>query len=82
MTQLVCPFCGPRPLEEFLFRKTVPNAGDSAYARTYFRVDHDTHREEQWQHSGGCRVWLRVVRNPSTGAVASMTVEGSAYELR
>ncbi len=65
----VCPFCGPRPLEEFLFRKTLPNAGDDAYAAVYLRVDSAARSIEEWQHVGGCRAWLRVVRNPSSGEV-------------
>ncbi len=65
----VCPFCGPRPLEEFLFRKTLPNAGDDPYAAGYLRVDSAERSTEEWQHVGGCRAWLRVVRNPSSGEV-------------
>lgn len=66
---LVCPFCGPRPLEEFLFRKTLPNAGGGPFETVYLRVDSAEHSAEEWQHVGGCRSWLSVVRNPSTGEV-------------
>jgi len=93
---MACPFCGPRPLEEFLFRKTVPNVGTgsdkgvgigagagtndsaSAYARVYLRVDSAERSVEEWQHVAGCRAWLLVDRNPSTGLVHSITLVGDA----
>lgn len=93
---MACPFCGLRPLEEFLFRKTVPNvgagsgvhlgagagvdAGDSAsaYAQVYLRVDSAEHSVEEWQHVAGCRAWLLIDRNPSTGVVRSVALLGGA----
>jgi heterotetrameric sarcosine oxidase delta subunit len=71
---LVCPFCGPRPLEEFLFRKTQPNAGGGAFEAVYLRVDSAERSVEEWQHVGGCRGWLRMVRNPSTGEVLEVSL--------
>jgi sarcosine oxidase subunit delta len=89
---MACPFCGLRPLEEFLFRKTVPNAasgsstgaaagtdvadGASAYARVYLRIDSAECSIEEWQHVAGCRAWLLVDRNPSTGLVRSVALVG------
>ncbi len=91
---LACPFCGPRPLEEFLFRKTVPNVGTGfaigadagvgtagakevdAYEQVYLRVDSAEHSVEEWQHVAGCRAWLLVDRNPSTGLVYSVALVG------
>ncbi len=91
---MACPFCGLRPLEEFLFRKTVPNvgmgsgvgpdegadAGDSAnaYAQVYLRVDSAERSVEEWQHVAGCRAWLLVDRSPSTGVVRSVALLGGA----
>ena len=72
MSRLVCPFCGPRELREFEFHKTVPNAGDGAFERTYLRTDSLTLSIEHWQHVHGCRGWLHVERNPSTGAVLNV----------
>lgn len=69
MTQLVCPFCGPRHLREFEFHKTVPAAGGSAFAQVYERIDSADVSVEHWQHVGGCRGWLYVRRNPSNGDV-------------
>ena len=70
---LDCPYCGPRPLGEFVFRKTLPNAGEdgvaSTYRSIYLRRDSEVESREEWQHVGGCRAWLRVKRNPSTGGI-------------
>lgn len=91
---MACPFCGLRPLEEFLFRKTVPNvvagsgvgagadagasASASAYEQVYLRVDSAEHSVEEWQHVAGCRAWLVIDRNPSTGVVRSVALLGAA----
>jgi sarcosine oxidase subunit delta len=72
MSRLICPFCGPRELREFDFHKTLPNAGETPLERVYLRVDSLTHSVEHWQHVRGCRAWLQVERNPSTGAVLAI----------
>lgn len=77
MTRLQCPFCGPRELREFQFHKTLPTGpGGSAYERTYERVADAERSLEHWQHVGGCRAWLHVERNPSTGAVLAVVLLG------
>lgn len=69
MTRLACPFCGPRELEEFRFHKTTPEAEGNAYSQVYERVNRMEFSIEHWQHLQGCRAWLIVRRNPSTGQV-------------
>jgi sarcosine oxidase subunit delta len=69
MSLFVCPFCGARNLEEFVFHKTLPNVAGGAFETTYLRRDTPESSEEHWQHRYGCRAWLRVRRNPSTGDV-------------
>ena len=69
MSRLICPFCGPRELREFEFHKTLPNAGESPFERVYLRVDSLTLSVEHWQLVQGCRAWLQIERNPSTGEV-------------
>ena len=64
-----CPFCGPRELHEFEFRKTRANVGSSPFDNVYLRVDSLDLSVEYWQHVHGCRAWLLVQRNPSTGVV-------------
>ena len=78
MTNLICPFCGPRALREFEFRKTLPaHEHGSAYERTYERVASLEHSLEHWQHVEGCRGWLLVHRNPSTGQVIDVRLLGT-----
>ena len=79
MTRLACPFCGPRELREFEFHKTVPTAAQgSAYERSYERVANLEQSLEHWQHVAGCRSWLLVHCNPSTGAVLEIRLLGGA----
>lgn len=76
MSVLECPFCGPRALDEFEFRKTIaaspePSeaASHRAFAQVYLRLEQPGLSREHWQHSAGCRAWLEVRRNPETGAI-------------
>lgn len=78
MTRLSCPFCGPRELREFLFHKTVPaDAQGSPYQLTYERSASLELSVEHWQHVAGCRGWLLVHRNPSTGQVLKTVLLGA-----
>ena len=72
MTPLACPYCGERELREFAFRKTVPTLTATAVERVYLRVEDPQLTVEHWQHVHGCRAWLLVRRNPSTGAVLAV----------
>lgn len=76
MTRLTCPFCGPRDLEEFLFHKTLAEPGASAYAQVYERANRPEDSLEHWQHVHGCRAWLLIRRNPSTGQVLKLELLG------
>jgi methylglutamate dehydrogenase subunit B len=75
---LVCPFCGPRELREFHFHKTLPPDRGSVFEQTYERSDNPEFSVEHWQHLLGCRAWLCVTRNPSTGAVLETLLLGVA----
>lgn len=72
---LDCPFCGVRPLGEFVFRKTLPNVDGDVFAEVYLRHDSDTQSLEEWQHLGGCRAWLQVRRNPATGEIHEVSLK-------
>jgi sarcosine oxidase subunit delta len=79
MSGLHCPYCGPRALAEFRFRKSLPDPGASApYERVYERREDPALAREHWQHLEGCRAWLLVIRNPSTGAVFSVEELGAS----
>jgi len=78
MSSLACPFCGPRELDEFLFHKTLPEAQGDEYA-VYERANRIDDSLEHWQHVRGCRAWLRVRRNPSTGEVREVQLLGRGH---
>jgi methylglutamate dehydrogenase subunit B len=81
MNRLHCPFCGPRELEEFRFRKTLAEPGANAYEEVYVRVNRLSESLEHWQHVDGCRAWLLVCRNPSDGAVLEVRLISAAAAL-
>jgi sarcosine oxidase subunit delta len=64
--RLTCLYCGPRALAEFEFRRTLPPETSNPVAREYLRRAAKDYSVEHWQHTGGCRDWLLIVRNPST----------------
>jgi sarcosine oxidase subunit delta len=77
VNRLYCPYCGPREQREFRFHKTLPERADAEpYARVYERLGNMTHSREHWQHLDGCRAWLFVRRDPSSGAVLEVRVLG------
>jgi len=79
VTRLICPFCGPRELAEFVFHKTLAPANAASLEKVYERVGQLEDSVEHWQHVGGCRAWLRVRRNPSSGEVHEVSLcEGAA----
>jgi sarcosine oxidase delta subunit len=77
MSRLVCPFCGSRELEEFLFHKTLAEPDSTPFAAVYERMSRPQESLEHWQHVLGCRAWLWVRRNPSTNDV--LEVHGLGY---
>ena len=70
---LHCPFCGRREIEEFRFRTLIADpTSDSAYSCLYQRVNDPVRSVEYWQHVHGCRAWLLVTRNPTSGEIESV----------
>ena len=74
-----CPYCGPRDVAEFTYQgdgnrqRPAPESQDlSAWnAYVYDRLNPAGEHNEIWQHSGGCRSHLRVVRNTLTHEILS-----------
>jgi len=56
-------------MEEFSFHKTLPNVEGSDFEQTFLRRNDPSDSHEHWQHRYGCRAWLYVRRNPSSGEV-------------
>jgi len=68
--ELRCPFCGIRAVSEFNFRSVAPERKEQpASALVYERVNNPDCSLEYWQHVEGCRAWLLITRNPSSGRV-------------
>jgi methylglutamate dehydrogenase subunit B len=74
---IACPFCGCRDVEEFQFRSVVAEAQATAFERVYERVNDVSDSFEYWQHALGCRAWLTIRRNPSTGEIRDLRVLGA-----
>lgn len=84
--RLACPCCGPRDLAEFSYGGDAgalrPDPGETdgeAFAAWILdRANPRGPHAELWQHVGGCRHWLRVVRDTATHAVLSVEPAGRA----
>jgi sarcosine oxidase subunit delta len=75
--RLTCPVCGERDLREFAYRGSAkllarpdPEAGAAAF-HDYLNLRENPAgpNAELWHHVGGCRAWLRVVRDTRSHAV-------------
>jgi heterotetrameric sarcosine oxidase delta subunit len=77
---ITCPYCGPRDLAEYTYQgdanRTRPDPASTDQAAwnayVYERVNTAGDHREYWQHSGGCRSHLLVVRNTLTHAIGSV----------
>jgi sarcosine oxidase subunit delta len=77
---ITCPYCGPRDLSEYTYQgdasRTRPDPAsadhDAWNAYVYHRPNPAGEHAEYWQHSGGCRAHLRVVRNTLTHEITSV----------
>ncbi|MCX7306231.1 MAG: sarcosine oxidase subunit delta [Hyphomicrobiales bacterium] len=79
---ITCPYCGPRDSSEFVYQgedgRTRPDPASTDQAAwnayVYDRVNTAGEHEEIWQHSGGCRAHLRLVRNTLTHKISSVSM--------
>jgi heterotetrameric sarcosine oxidase delta subunit len=83
MQSFTCPWCGPRSQIEFSYCRAaesvattpMPEQGSAPQGHTgeleriYLRGNHIGVQEEIWQHTYGCRGWLRITRNNLTHEV-------------
>jgi heterotetrameric sarcosine oxidase delta subunit len=85
MLLIACPYCGPRAQIEFSYggdvgaqrpvdpeKVTLDAWLDYVYLRDNPRGPH----WELWQHSAGCRSWLRVRRDTLTHEILATEVAG------
>jgi heterotetrameric sarcosine oxidase delta subunit len=78
-----CPCCGPRDAGEFSYGgdATLGRPDDSANldawcAYVYLRANARGPHLEYWQHTGGCRAWLRARRDTVTHEVQGAELVG------
>lgn len=77
---LPCPYCGPRPVDEFSYFGEVTRrpAGSSSLREltdyVYFRDNVAGRQREWWQHRTGCGEWFLAARDTRTNEVLSVTV--------
>ena len=77
---ITCPYCGPRDVSEFTYQgdgnrtRPAPASSDQAAwnAYVYERLNPAGDHNEIWQHAGGCRAHLAVVRNTLTHKISSV----------
>lgn len=74
---ITCPYCGPRDLAEFSYQgdasRVRPDQGSTDQqawnAYVFQRPNPAGPHREYWQHAGGCRSHLLVVRDTTTHEV-------------
>ena len=84
MLLITCPHCGERPQTEFTYGgDATVTRPDPASASTKAWLDHVYLREnprgphaEWWQHTAGCRQWIKVLRNTWTHEVLGSAAAG------
>ncbi len=83
MLLIRCPFCGPRPEDEFGFAgdatPTPPEQGSTpeSYAdHLYLRDNIKGRQPELWVHRYGCRRWLVVERDTVSHEIFSVCLAG------
>jgi heterotetrameric sarcosine oxidase delta subunit len=81
MLRIPCPHCGPRDHVEFSYggdasRRRPDTAGPVDDATwddyLYFRSNPAGDHVEYWQHTLGCRLWLKVTRHTVTHQIRSV----------
>ena len=81
--RIVCPWCGPRPLNEFTYggdanteRPKMPEDADLTtwMNHVYLRTNPAGLHKEYWHHVSGCRSWLKVTRDTTTHEIESVTL--------
>lgn len=77
-----CPYCGERDAQEFTYLgadlkrpdPSAPDAPDAFFDYVYMRENPAGPLAELWYHTGGCRSWVRVVRDTRNHEIASVVL--------
>lgn len=77
MQLIPCPFCGLREEIEFTYGRAaeaipgdVQNSG-SETDYVYLRSNPKGFSDELWQHTSGCRAWIRIRRHTATHEIVA-----------
>lgn len=79
--RIKCPYCGERDAREFSYHGAAglqrpdpqgQNAKEAFFEYVYLRDNPAGSHAEHWYHGGGCRSWLRIVRNTRTHEIESV----------
>ena len=88
MLRIPCPYCGARDEVEFTYRgdATVTRPGPDGdvgafHDYLYLRRNPRGWQVEWWQHNGGCRAFLKVLRHTVTHEVRAATTATETLEL-
>ncbi len=88
--RIECPYCGERDHHEFTYggdaSKVRPADDDGNtdrwYEYVFLRHNPRGRHTEFWQHSNGCRQWLRVERDTVTHEIFSVRPSAVANPSR
>ena len=81
--RIKCPYCGERDASEFTYLgaadlkrpdPAAPNAEAAFFEYAYIRDNPAGPMAELWYHGGGCRSWLRVVRDTRNHEIESVAL--------
>ena len=81
--RIKCPYCGERDLGEFAYlgaadlKRPDPASAEAQAAffdNAYLRDNPAGPMAELWYHTGGCRSWLRVVRDTRNHEIQSVAL--------
>lgn len=91
MQEFRCPWCGDRPQIEFTYyydAQAVPEQQDwertdqeRELDRIHLRSNHIGYHVELWQHTLGCRGWLKIVRHNLSHDVHTSTPASETPEI-
>ena len=88
MHQIHCPWCGKRDEAEFQYqgdasvkRPAADASQDEFFNYVYMRDNPRGWHTEWWHHIGGCRQWIKVVRNTITHEIHSTGGPQNELEL-
>ncbi len=88
MLRIPCPHCGARDEVEFTYRgdATVTRPGPDGdvgafHDYLYLRRNPRGWQVEWWQHNGGCRAFLKVLRHTVTHEVRAVATATETLEV-